>query len=79
MWIIPIGGLDIKGLLHSAKKMDFIKMTVKMMQESEEDMSVQSERVRHAHIGVGLVIHFSHSWAARSILTASYWTWKTSR
>lgn len=47
VWIIPLGNMDIKGLLHSAKKMDFIKYTVKMMQESEEDMSVQSERVSH--------------------------------
>ena len=45
VWIVPLGNLDIKGLLHSVKKMDFIKYTVRMMEQSEEDMTVQSERV----------------------------------
>lgn len=45
VWIIPLGNLDINGLLHSCKKMDFIRYTVKLLQESELDMSVQSERL----------------------------------
>lgn len=49
VWIVPLGSLDIKGLLHSAKKTDFVRYTVKCLQESEEDMKNQSERVSLFH------------------------------
>lgn len=45
VWIVPLGSLDIKGLLHSTKKTDFVRYTVKCLQESEEDMRSQTEKV----------------------------------
>ena len=45
VWIVPLGNLDIKGLFHAAKKTDFIRYTVRCLQQSEEDMKQQSEKV----------------------------------
>lgn len=43
--IIPFGNCDIKGILHSVKKSEYIKYTVYILEKSIRDMKEQSEKL----------------------------------
>ncbi|KAG7158498.1 SEC14-like protein 2-like [Homarus americanus] len=43
VWIIPYGGCDMRGLLSSVRKNDYIRYTVRVLEASRQDMAKQTQ------------------------------------
>ncbi|MCL4133613.1 UNVERIFIED_CONTAM: hypothetical protein GTU68_044313, partial [Idotea baltica] len=44
VWIIPYGRGDMRGLLHSCQKRDYIRYTIQVLEQSLEDMRDKSKK-----------------------------------
>ncbi|KAK7051129.1 hypothetical protein SK128_003800, partial [Halocaridina rubra] len=47
VWIIPFGGCDMRGLLSSVRKRDYVRYTIRVLEASIQDMAVQTQRLGH--------------------------------
>ncbi|KAK4311734.1 hypothetical protein Pmani_016790 [Petrolisthes manimaculis] len=47
VWIIPYGGCDMRGLLSSVKKSDYIRYTIRVLEDSRKDMMQQTQILGH--------------------------------
>ena len=45
MWVIPYGGCDMRGLLSSVKKADYIRYTIRVLEASRQDMQQQTQQL----------------------------------
>ncbi|XP_050715606.1 SEC14-like protein 2 [Eriocheir sinensis] len=45
VWIIPYGGCDMRGLLSSVKKTDYIRYTLRVLEASRRDMAEQTQKL----------------------------------
>ncbi|KAG0712931.1 SEC14-like protein 2 [Chionoecetes opilio] len=43
VWVIPYGGCDMRGLLSSVKKADYIRYTIRVLEASRRDMGQQTQ------------------------------------
>ncbi|XP_045616077.2 SEC14-like protein 2 [Procambarus clarkii] len=43
VWIIPYGGCDMRGLLSSVRKADYIRYTIRVLELSRQDMAKQTQ------------------------------------
>ncbi|KAK8380333.1 hypothetical protein O3P69_016738 [Scylla paramamosain] len=45
VWVIPYGGCDMRGLLSSVKKADYIRYTIRVLEASRRDMQQQTQQL----------------------------------
>ncbi|XP_076062028.1 SEC14-like protein 2 [Oratosquilla oratoria] len=45
VWIIPYGGCDMRGLLQSVRRAEYVRYTVRVLERSRADMREQSRRL----------------------------------
>ncbi|XP_063601788.1 SEC14-like protein 2 [Penaeus indicus] len=47
VWIIPYGGCDMRGLLSSVRKKDYVRYTIRVLEASRKDMEKQTQVLGH--------------------------------